>query len=226
MMVNPTLLSLRAKKLGVLIADARLAAGKNVTDCARLIGVPTETFEAYELGQSSPSLPELELLSYSLNVPLEHFWGSRSISKENQTSVEIDYDQFFGLRNKIIGASLRDSRSQIGMSLDDVAERLDVEPSQVEAYEFGEFPLPVPMLESLCDLYNVSVKDYFDKNGPVGQWVNQQHNLEYFLQLPSDLQEFVIKPVNMPYLELAQKLSDMSVDKLRAVAEVLLEITL
>jgi len=41
-----------------------------------------------------------------------------------------------------------------------------------------------------------------------------------------DLQEFILKPVNQPYLELAQKLSQMSVDKMRDVAEGLLDITL
>jgi len=37
---------------------------------------------------------------------------------------------------------------------------------------------------------------------------------------------FVLKPINLPYLELAKRLSEMSVDKLRDVAEGLLEITL
>jgi hypothetical protein len=44
--------------------------------------------------------------------------------------------------------------------------------------------------------------------------------------MPVDLQTFVSKPINRPYLELAQRLSEMSVDKLRSVAEGLLEITL
>jgi hypothetical protein len=40
------------------------------------------------------------------------------------------------------------------------------------------------------------------------------------------LLEFVSKPVNRPYLELAQRLSKTNVENLRAVAEGLLEITL
>jgi len=44
--------------------------------------------------------------------------------------------------------------------------------------------------------------------------------------MPLELQEFILKPVNQPYLELAQKLSQMSVDKMRDVAEGLLDITL
>ncbi len=47
-----------------------------------------------------------------------------------------------------------------------------------------------------------------------------------FTEMPLELQEFILKPVNQPYLELAQKLSQMSVDKMRDVAEGLLDITL
>ena len=49
---------------------------------------------------------------------------------------------------------------------------------------------------------------------------------EDFLQLPVELQNFVCKPINRPYLELALKLSGMSAEKLRGVAEDLLDITL
>jgi hypothetical protein len=43
--------------------------------------------------------------------------------------------------------------------------------------------------------------------------------------MPMELREFVSLPVNRPYLELAMKLSGMSRDKLRSVAENLLDIT-
>ena len=46
------------------------------------------------------------------------------------------------------------------------------------------------------------------------------------MELPAELQAFVSQPVNRPYLELAIKLSSMSSDKLRSVAEGLLDITL
>jgi hypothetical protein len=46
-----------------------------------------------------------------------------------------------------------------------------------------------------------------------------------FQNLPADIQLFVSKPVNRPYIDLAIRLSGMSVEKLRSLAEVLLEIT-
>ena len=50
--------------------------------------------------------------------------------------------------------------------------------------------------------------------------------VQQFLEMPTELREFVAMPVNRPYLELAMKLSNMSRDKLRSVAEDLLDITL
>jgi hypothetical protein len=40
------------------------------------------------------------------------------------------------------------------------------------------------------------------------------------------LQSFVSQPINRPYIELAQRLSEMPTAKLRTIAEGLLEITL
>ena len=50
--------------------------------------------------------------------------------------------------------------------------------------------------------------------------------VQQFLEMPMELREFVAMPVNRPYLQLAMKLSNMSRDKLRSVAEDLLDITL
>ena len=90
----------------------------------------------------------------------------------------------------------------------------------------GQQPVPVPELEILAEALNRSVREFQDKDGPVGRWMSQQQAIQAFLALSPELQQFVTKPINGPYLELAQRLSEMSVDRLRAVAEGLLEITL
>jgi hypothetical protein len=56
--------------------------------------------------------------------------------------------------------------------------------------------------------------------------MTQQKAVQQFLDMPVELQNFVCQPVNRPYLDLARKLSEMSTDKLRSVAEDLLDITL
>lgn len=70
------------------------------------------------------------------------------------------------------------------------------------------------------------IETFFDRSGPIGQWLISEETIQSFLELPMELREFVAMPVNRPYLELAMKLSNMSKDKLRSVAEDLLDITL
>lgn len=226
MTLNPLALTLRAKKLGVLIRDARLASGKRLEECARLMGLPPADFTAYELGDRSPSLPELELLAAFLNVPLDHFWGSVTKSTESAEVTDIPREPLFHLRQRMIGALIRQARQDSGLSLEALGDQVSVGAAQLKSFELGEAPVPLPLLESLAGALGRSIKEFQDQHGPLGARENRQRAAEDFLQLPLELQAFISKPVNRPYLELAQRLSEMDVAKLRAVAEGLLEITL
>lgn len=90
----------------------------------------------------------------------------------------------------------------------------------------GERAISVPELESILAVMGSRIEVFFDQSGPVGQWMNSQRAMQKFLELSEEMQNFVCQPVNRPYLELAMKLSDMSREKLRSVAEGLLDITL
>ena len=46
MTANPILITIRTKKLGVLIRDARLATGKSLEECAQAVGVTPDRFES------------------------------------------------------------------------------------------------------------------------------------------------------------------------------------
>ena len=80
MPVNPLSISIRARKLGALIRNARQELGKTIEECAEALGVSKEDFEMYELGEKAPSLPETEYLAYYLNLPLEYFLGRQKFS--------------------------------------------------------------------------------------------------------------------------------------------------
>jgi transcriptional regulator with XRE-family HTH domain len=138
----------------------------------------------------------------------------------------LNIEQLIGLRQRMIGALLRQSRLQSELSLEDAAAGLGISPETLETCEMGEGELPLPLLEAFSTITGAPFKEFMDQHGPVGRWSNQQQAMEEFLKLPDELQEFVSRPINRPYLELAQRLSEMSVDKLRAVGEGILEITL
>jgi transcriptional regulator with XRE-family HTH domain len=217
--------ALRSKKLGVLIRDARLAARQTLPECASLVGVTSGILRAWEEGRRAPSLPELEVLAYSLHLHLHQFWSREAISDDAPYSQRMNLPALIGIRQRLVGALLRQQRENAGLSLRNLSEQSGVSTGRLKAYEMGERPIPLPELEGLVALLGGQIETLFDNTGPIGQWMTQQKAVQDFLQLPPDVQTFVSKPVNRPYLELAMKLSSMSTDKLRSVAEDLLEIT-
>ena len=130
------------------------------------------------------------------------------------------------LRDRIIGARLCQARMDKGKSLNEMAQVIDVSPRVLRSIELGNRSISLPHLETLIGALNLSLSDFIIGEGVIGEWLVKQRALMNFDLLPVNLQEFVTTPINQPYLEIAQKLSEMSTEKLRAVAEGLLEITL
>jgi len=225
-MADTLALKIRAKKLGVLLRDARLVAGKSMKECAEAINVTSYMISSYEKGDNSPSLPELEGLAFFLQVPLEHFWSSDSISKSHRVQYDrSNVTKTIPLRRRIIGAKLRKARQDQDMTMTDLADQVGISTNVLRSYERGEQPIPLPELEVMSAALELPLDTFRDQDGPVGKWFARQEAAQRFLELPPDLQEFIAAPVNQPYLELAQQLSEMSLSKLRTVAESLLEIT-
>ena len=226
-MKNKLALIIRTKKLAVLIRDARLSAGRTSAECAAALGIGQEIFEQYENGDAAPSLPELEALAYFLDVPVSHFWGNRSLSEAHASGAASDrIAQSLEMRREAIGVGLRALREDAGRSLEDLSETTGVPAGELEAYEAGSQTIPAPHLELLVGELGGSIQNFTGGQGPVGDWIRERSNFTHLLAMPEELQDFVCKPYNRPYLEIAHRLSTMEVNKLRNVAEGLLEITL
>lgn len=225
-MDKKTQITIRSKKLGVLIRDARMAARRTIKECADAIGMNVGAFRAYEEGRKSPSLPELETLVYYLDLPINHFWSKETKSDTPLPIENLDLTKLLAVRQRKIGALLRQERTNASVSIRNLAHETGIPSARIKAYELGERPIPVPELEVLISTLGARIETLFDRNGPIGQWMTNEEAIQNFLELPEELREFVSKPVNLPYLGLAMKLSNMSKDKLRSVAEDLLDITL
>ena len=218
------LVSIRARKLGLLLFDARNACRRSVQDCAQAMTIAPEQYQTYENGEKSPSLPELEALAFYLNVPVEHFWGSKTLS-DTVAGGQRQTERLVRLRHRIVGTYLRMGRSKTNLTFQQLSEKTGIPEEQLRSYENGEQPVPVAELEILAGALDMRIEEFFDQSGPIGKWRMDQLALGKFLELPADVQEFVCKPINRPYLTLAMRLSDLSVEKLRGIAEGLLEIT-
>jgi transcriptional regulator with XRE-family HTH domain len=226
-MVNPITLKIRTKKLGVLVKDARLAAGKSLKDCANVIGISPRQISSFERGEKAPSLPELEVLAFYLDIPLDHFFSQDSLFIDREERVaSSNLKRLVSLREKIVGARLKQARQQADMSLKELSGFAGITIHRLKSYENGNIPIPLPELEVMANHLEIPIEKFFDREGLVGKWADQQRSIKAFLNLSDEMQQFVTKPVNVPYLEIAHKLSGMSVEKLRTLAEGLLDITL
>jgi transcriptional regulator with XRE-family HTH domain len=219
------LYTLRARMLGVLIRDARVAAGYRVEDLAAEISVAPETVIDWEFGRSVPSLPQLELAAYILQVPVSHFWGTETLEQQH-TQRTIDGYEYVMLRDHMIGAIIRSTREANGSSLEAVADQIGVEPSLLEAYELGNQPVPMTILVSLSSALSVNLDYFLERNGRVGEFFEVQKSMKIFEMMSDDVREFVSSPANQAYIKVAMSLSTMPTDDLRKFAEGLLDITL
>lgn len=218
-------ITIRSKKLGILIRDARMIARRNLKECADAIGVKVGIFRAYEEGRKAPSLPELESLVYFLDLPINHFWGREIKSNDPLPYESLDLPKLLSVRQRKIGALLRQERTNASISIRNLAHETGISGARIKAYELGERPIPLPELEALVTTLGGRIESFFDRSGPIGQWLMSEEAVQHFLDMPMELRQFVALPVNRPYIELAMKLSNMSRDKLRSVAEDLLDIT-
>ena len=219
-------ISILSKKIGVLLKVARTQRGESKKACGEIIGVSSRTITNYESGEKSPSLPELEVLAYYLDLPLENFWEDTAPDNQDRMKALPNLKKRLELRNLKIGATLRKYRQEANLSMKEVAEKLGITTYRLKSYENGSFPVPLAELNALVRLYEHQLDELVVESGPIAEWAHNKKVGSSFADLPQDLQDFVLKPVNRPYLEIAVKLSQMDVDQMRDVAERLLDITL
>jgi transcriptional regulator with XRE-family HTH domain len=151
-----------------------------------------------------------------------YFWGTDQLLE----SKTVNYEGMLDLRQRVIGAMIRQMRLQARETTAAFATLLDVSESDIEAYEAGSKPIPYLQLEELCRHLDVSINHFVDdQHGPLRRHQADQRLQKIFNGLDVDMQTFLANPTNVSYLETAKTLSEMDVQRLRQVAESLLEIT-
>ncbi len=219
-----TKLTLRNRIVGLLLRSARERANKTKQECAEALGVSPGTITAYEEGRKPISLPEIEILAYLTSTPATYFWAYDSDIESEDEPVQLG--EILALRHRIVGALLRQARQEADMTQKELAELLGCSPSSISSYEYGEQPISLAELEILARQLNLPLEHFLDgQEGAVGEWHRQQVVHRRFEKLPKEVQEFVVRPINIRYLEVAMRLAAMPVGGLRGIAEGLLDIT-
>jgi transcriptional regulator with XRE-family HTH domain len=217
-------LALRNRVVGLLLRNARERAGKTKRECAEALGVSTGTITTYEEGRKPISLPELEILAYITDTPATYFWEHNPELVPEEKPIPLQ--EVLALRHRIVGGLLLQARLEAGMTQKELAGVLDCSASSISDYEHGERPIPMTELELLAQHLHRPIEYFLDDlGGPVGEWHRQQDAWRRFCELPREVQEFVARPINVKYLEVAMRLDRMPAGALRAIAEGLLDIT-
>lgn len=213
------------KILGVLLRKARLDAHKTVEDCAHALGCDPAYVARAEEGAEALSLPQIESLSHVLDVPLSYFLAAE-MPEDQPESEPIPYQELMLVRRRIIGVILRQARQEAGLTLAALAPDLGCTPERLGRIELGEADIPLTQLQALSDVLGIGMDAFTVQSvmpetsaepGPAGG-VLLDH-------LPPEIQEFIRKPINTPYLQIAMNLSEMPAETLRQIASGLLEIT-
>jgi transcriptional regulator with XRE-family HTH domain len=215
---------LRRKILGVKIRQARIRSGLNLNDIGKALGISASLVSDIEFGRRDVTLPQLEVMALLFNVPVVYFWSEELI---DEPSREFPTLKAMMLRHRIIGVLLRQARIEAGRSQEDLARLLGVPASRIASYEFGRTEIPLQELEVLASYLNVSLSYFMDQGIRPGDenHVATLDEIAQFSQLPKNVREFLTNPANLLYVNIAMRLSDLSAETLRSLAEGLLEVT-
>lgn len=216
---------IQAKMLGVLIRDARLSAARTIEDCARIVGVTPQEFQAWEFGESTPALPQLEILAFYLGVPVSHFWGSSTLREEYSEDRRSE-EEYMHLRTRMLGVMLRQAREEAGLSVEQLAEEARLDADLIKQYEMGEKVIPMHELTVMARGVNKTMNYFLDSSGMIGELLATREEWKHFAELPDDIRAFAANPVNIGFIEIAIMLSRMPTDKLRSVGRSIVDITM
>lgn len=221
---NP--LNEKNRLIGSRLLAERESSEKTLTRSAEQLGVTSKAIKSFESGRAAPSLPQLELLAGLYRIPIERIMSAEiPLSAEPELAAE-KVAAFIEIRNRIIAATIKQSRLAKKLSMKKLAAAAGISAGSLGKYESGVTPIPEPILQLLCSKLDMSIDSLLS---PLSVKTTGLTTLPVedpgLSELPEEVKKFVSNPANLPYLELAKRLSQLDATTLRGIAEDLLEIT-
>ena len=92
--------------------------------------------------------------------------------------------------------------------------------------ELGDEQISLVRLQALADALGIPFQEFIAQDViPLTSEERSRRDLQQLGHLPPEVREFILKPINIPYLQVAMNLSQMPAETLRQIASGLLEIT-
>ena len=157
-MGKPDKQAVRCKIVGALLRHARLTAGRSQAQVATSLHVSRYRYAQYEQGERDLSLPELELIAQLCGVPLGYFFDDEAAVEDDTINIiRLDKPR---VQRKMVGALLRQARTQAGKSQKECANLLGIPRRHMSQYEYGELDIPSSELHALAHHLGVQMS-YF-----------------------------------------------------------------
>jgi transcriptional regulator with XRE-family HTH domain len=146
---------------------------------------------------------------------------------EGARAREIDTQaQYTDLRDRMIGALLRQAREEAELSQEDLAQRVGISADVLRQYEMGEVSIPMNHLPTLANIVNRNPDYFLETSGYVGELLQVYEEWKRFTDLDPEIRAFAANPLNVAFIKIAMTFSEMPADELRKAAEGLLEISM
>lgn len=213
------------KKLGIVIKNSRELRKRSIEECAEIMGIEPVTLETYEAGTASPPLPELEILAYYLELPINYIFNSILTEDQPVFENQNELNQFLSVRGKVISTRLKAYREQKNISIQKMVANTTLSEEQYFRFEEGLDQIPLTNLQAFMYPLGCSLREFLSEGGKIGAKYTEEKAQQTLEEIPVEVQKFLTNPSNEPYLRLAMHLSKLSAERLRNIAEGLLEIT-
>ena len=169
--------------LNLKIKGIRKSMQMSLHDCAKVLGTSTNRYLAFEQGEESLSLPELEILAFYFGIPVMECLEDQ-INSSLRFSLLKDEKRtaYIHLREKWIRSRLIMEMEENESDLADLSEELNIPQEKLNGYRNGELPIPLNHLQVICTHFQLPLDDLFpaleltelDDRGTIkqaaGQW--------------------------------------------------------
>ncbi|MBN1936637.1 MAG: transcriptional regulator [Anaerolineae bacterium] len=225
-MISQQAALIQNKIVGAAIRNARTHAELSVEACAEAASISPEELIQAEMGQTGLTLPQIEVLAHLLGVPILYLLGETELPPEENAQTTLPYENVMVIRRKIIGVILRQTRLNHGRTLDEVASATGYSPEHLARIELGEALVSMVELRDLGETLGLPFDTFLGEDIiPLTAAQRDARDLRRLAHLPFEVREFILKPINAPYLQIAMNLSNMPSESLHQIASGLLEIT-
>jgi len=206
------------------LKKAREACGKTIKDVSQSLGISNNRLRSYEEGKLTPSLPELESLSFLYNVPLAAMFDTQLITEYVHEPQNHSLQSLLQIRNHFIGTHLQLARENFGKTVNELARELKIPSSRLKKYERGELAIPLNDLQKLYQAVNRKISDILDKESPIGMWQELNMQISSLKEISQENREFFLTEENQPYLDLARQMKTIGRDQFTSLSESLKKI--